>query len=255
MEGIETSLRLVLKKSFPQLPILNKEESRLKFKKDIVVWSNFVNGSKILGRLRNMKDMIKFKVTKRSTNDSMTNMFNMHIWPTYSVDLFSSIVDVHHGQFIQITSDMVCGIGICILVGVDTIGWHSVGTLFFPHICWIKPFVALEDRRIDMSTQLTRKKFVSCTTVTVTTTIVATMCARTSTTSSSEGSPLTTHKIVSRGLGRLQMLLTTVLKIKTILKGKELCIQFTEGDWLNLCSNRWHDSIVFKIKYDQNIWT
>jgi hypothetical protein len=37
MEGIETSLRLVLKKSFPQLPILNKEESRLKFKKDIVV--------------------------------------------------------------------------------------------------------------------------------------------------------------------------------------------------------------------------
>jgi hypothetical protein len=48
-EGIETSLRPALKKSFPRLPILDKEEIRVKFKKDIIIRSNFVNGSKILG--------------------------------------------------------------------------------------------------------------------------------------------------------------------------------------------------------------
>jgi hypothetical protein len=49
-------------------------------------------------------------------------MFNMHTRPAYNVDLFSSVVGVCHGQFVQVISDMVHGTGVCIPVGVDTIG-------------------------------------------------------------------------------------------------------------------------------------
>jgi hypothetical protein len=45
---IKPSSRLVLKKSFPRFPILNKKEIRMKFKKDIIIRGDTMNGSKVL---------------------------------------------------------------------------------------------------------------------------------------------------------------------------------------------------------------
>jgi hypothetical protein len=100
--------------------MLDNEEIRVKFKKDVIVKSDSMNRGKIVGSLRNMKDMIKFKIMMRSTNNSMTNMSNMHTWPTCNVNLISSVVGVFHSQFIQFTSDMIHCTRVSILVGVNT---------------------------------------------------------------------------------------------------------------------------------------
>jgi hypothetical protein len=43
-KGIKTSLRPVLKKSFPRLPILDEKEIRMQFKENIIVRGELMNG-------------------------------------------------------------------------------------------------------------------------------------------------------------------------------------------------------------------
>jgi hypothetical protein len=47
-----------MKKSYPRLPILNKEDIRVKFKKHIIVRCNAMNGGKTLGGLWNVENII-----------------------------------------------------------------------------------------------------------------------------------------------------------------------------------------------------
>jgi hypothetical protein len=55
---IETSSSFAMQKSFPRLPILDKENMGVKFKENIVLRCNTMNGSKVFGCLRYMKNIV-----------------------------------------------------------------------------------------------------------------------------------------------------------------------------------------------------
>jgi hypothetical protein len=66
-----------------------------------------VNGGKVLGSFGDMQDIIQEKIMARSTNNRMTNVFNMHTCAIGCVDLIGAIILVFHGKFIKLSSDMI----------------------------------------------------------------------------------------------------------------------------------------------------
>jgi hypothetical protein len=55
--------RLASKKSSPQLPILNEEEIRVKFKKDIVIRCDSMSRCKVFRRFGNIENIVQLEVS------------------------------------------------------------------------------------------------------------------------------------------------------------------------------------------------
>jgi hypothetical protein len=120
-ERIKASPRPAFQKSFSWLSILSKKEIRVKFQKDIVIRCNVVNRGKILGRFGDMQDIIQEKITTKSTNNRMTNVFNMHTCAIGYVDLIRAIILVFHGKFLKLSTDMIGCPWVSIPIGINSI--------------------------------------------------------------------------------------------------------------------------------------
>jgi hypothetical protein len=75
----------------------------------------------------------------------MTNVLNMHTCSIGLINLFIVVVYISHDKLIQISDHLIS----CPSVS-------NISRFFFPHVCRIKPLVALEDGVIDLFTKLAR---------------------------------------------------------------------------------------------------
>jgi hypothetical protein len=75
----------------------------------------------------------------------MTNVLNMHTCSIGLINLFIVVVYISHDKLIQISDHLIS----CPSVS-------NISRFFFPHVCRIKPLVALEDGVIGLSTKLAR---------------------------------------------------------------------------------------------------
>jgi hypothetical protein len=114
----------------------------MKFNEDIVVYSKTMNGNKIFSGMRDMKNIFKMQGYRGGFNNCMTNMTNAHTLSIGRVNLFTALVLLSHGELVELTGDVVDGVGVAILVGVHAIG-HDVGTLFFLLLFFIIVGVAM----------------------------------------------------------------------------------------------------------------
>ena len=119
--GVET----VSTPAFKQRPlgslILNKKMIRIKFKVCMIIRSKTVHRYKIFISSRNMKNTIKFQIGIRGTNNSMTNVTDIHTCTVCCTDLIFSLVLLLHGELLELSSDVVGGAGIRIPFCVHSI--------------------------------------------------------------------------------------------------------------------------------------
>jgi hypothetical protein len=164
-----------------------------------------------------------------STNDWMTNVFNMHTWSIGRIDLIIAIIRLPYDKLIKLSCNMICCTRICIPIWVNHIGVGRVFWLFFPYVCWIKPLVALKRRVICSSTQLAWWKTIlvlgeitstSATRIVSTSRIPATTTTRETTPASRDWICRWVH--LSTRLGGKLLLMCSVLDLQTVLKSKKL---------------------------------
>jgi hypothetical protein len=106
---VEASSSLALEQYFPQLPVLDKKDIRAKFKENIVVRGNTMNRSKVFRGLRDMENIMYYKITMWSMNNRLTNVLNAHTCTVGRVYLVIAIVRVPGDQFIKLSCHMIRG--------------------------------------------------------------------------------------------------------------------------------------------------
>jgi hypothetical protein len=102
----------------------------MKFNEDIAVYSKTMNGNKIFGGMWNMKNIFKMQGFRGGFNNCMTNMTNAHTLSIGRVNLLTALVLLSHGELVELTGDVVGGVGVTVPIGVHAIG-HGVAPLFF----------------------------------------------------------------------------------------------------------------------------
>jgi hypothetical protein len=65
--------------------------------------------------------MIQMKITIGSTNNSFTNVINVHTCPTCGTNLIRPVVLVVYDELVKFTGDMICCAGVGVPVAVTTI--------------------------------------------------------------------------------------------------------------------------------------
>jgi hypothetical protein len=77
-QWVETIFISSVKKRLPRVPILKKKIPRLNLKEGIIIICEFMNGKKILGCTRHMKNIFENEITFWSVNCRLTDMTNRH---------------------------------------------------------------------------------------------------------------------------------------------------------------------------------
>jgi hypothetical protein len=58
LDGIKANLTFARQKNLPRGYVLYEKMIRMKFKKDMIITCQFMNGKKMFGNFRNMKDIL-----------------------------------------------------------------------------------------------------------------------------------------------------------------------------------------------------
>lgn len=98
--------------------ILNHKMIGMKFNRNIIIMSKFMNRQQVFRDFRNVKDVIKNKGFSSGINKTLTNMFNVQTLSIADVDPLVAIVFLLDSKAVKIAGDMVSspgvGVPICI---------------------------------------------------------------------------------------------------------------------------------------------
>jgi hypothetical protein len=99
-EWIKAALTWAAQQHLPRFLVLDQEKIWVKLNKSIIVKGETMNGNDIFVCSRNMKNIIKNKVTGRSGNNRFTNTRNLHTCTIGCMYLVVAIVAVMHGELV-----------------------------------------------------------------------------------------------------------------------------------------------------------
>lgn len=99
LDLIETNLHFLQDLCFHS-SILNKETPRMILKKDIAIFSKFMNWTKIYIWARNMKDVIGMQSFSKGLNQSTMNVTNMHTFLVCNMNLILALVFITYSEFL-----------------------------------------------------------------------------------------------------------------------------------------------------------
>lgn len=186
-----------------------------------------------------------------STNNSMTNMINIHTCSTSCVDLVIAGVLVPHVEFFELACNMIGSTSIHVPISVNSVGVsNSTGTLLFSRERGVKPLPAFDDGVADLATELAVwlvvvvDSTITDSSVAAPTAIAA---ATTTTTTSIPSAALSTRQGVDGGLR------ATLKEFHAHLKAHHLRIKIAYRYGFHLCDNRLHKRIVVDVEAGKNV--
>jgi hypothetical protein len=92
--GVNPIFTWPVQKGSPRGPILDKKEGGVKFKENIIISSEMMYRSKIMGGLQNMQNIFKKNAMMRGTNCRVTNMLLL----SYLTHLLHRPDNCHHNS-------------------------------------------------------------------------------------------------------------------------------------------------------------
>jgi hypothetical protein len=91
----------------------------MKFHKNRIITSEFLNGKKTTSDGRNMQHIGETKGVRWSWKDALANMMNLHTFTVGSVNLVMAMVGLPHGELVEVVGEVVRSSRIGVPAGVD----------------------------------------------------------------------------------------------------------------------------------------
>jgi len=109
---IKTISTSAFQESFPRDLILNQEKIWVKLKESLIIFCKAMNRDKVFLSLRDMKNIIKMQISMRGTNNSITNMINVHTCTICCAYLVIAGVLLLDSQPVELAGHVICSTSI-----------------------------------------------------------------------------------------------------------------------------------------------